>query len=486
MRIPEGFDIALGIGMSSFDRIIAALVRTDRFPQVQDFVVDAVTWTLFETRRTDVFLKATVRGTFRLAPARFVLRVRAHLSDVRPSQLLASAVAVDEAVITINGQDVPNVLSPAQQRDLLAAVNQLLVGHPLLDADEILRALRSALGLNLEDQAAENRAINNTFVTLFGAVGDAGYQDSVVILYDLRGRTVVTPTASMLRSGRDVVLGIAPRLLNSRILPAAIRQAFGSLPARVGSGDQKATISRLSLASDGNALRLQASLKAAGHDVFAQGPIHLFYSQPDHTLWVSGRDVSADVAIPDWVVGVVVLTIPLAIGIGIGLGALVVKSVADAVASGIASDTVESAFREGGLIDFGATVGSISFGGEAPTLIVRYLEIDDGALLVGASLYAGAETVRAVGASGADRLRWIQFDNGDLLSIPDAAALIEDGRMVGTGLHTVDFRPGSIRTYLRANPDETERNNLRALPPVDLDLFLLYEHPGVWTGTYLL
>jgi hypothetical protein len=393
---------------------------------------------------------------------------------------------VDEAVITIEGEDVPMELSPEQKRDILDAVNQVLVGRPLLDADEVLRALRAALGLAREDDEAEDDAINTTFILLAGAVGGEGRQDALLILYDLRGgRTAVTAAASIVRRERDVVVGIAPRLLNQRILPAAIEQAFGSLPAKVTRGDQTATISRLSLGSDGGALRLQASLTAAAHDVFVQGPIHLFYSQPDHSLWVSARDLSANVAVPDWVLIVVVLTIPLLIGIAIGLGALVVKSVADAVAAGIASETVESTVREGGLVDFGAAVGSVQLGDEAPTLVVRYLEIDDGALLVGASLYAGAEIVRAVGTSGARRLRWIQFDSGDVLSIPDAAALIEAGRFVGTGLHTVDFRPGSVKTYLRANPDETERNNLRELPPVDVDLFPIYEHPGIWAQTYL-
>lgn len=471
MALPIGWDFGIGIGTSVLNKLAA--------DQIGDGIVtpDAtITGITFSTNPavSPTQLFATVTGNATAgAPIRLVVIVEVSVDVDRTVQAVATEVQDHVYILTINGTEIPTPLN-AQEPAVLQAFNSI-IPNPLVIVDDVLSPLRRALGINVTPGRDETALIEAAVSVVVTTPRRDGYQDSLLLLMKMIGaRDVPSDARSIVRSARDLGVAVPPHVLNDEVFPAALTRVLGTLPATIGDPQRgEATVRSASITARDSALNVDLALTAAGHNVRVLGPIYVFYSQPDGGLWISTRDVTADVEVPPWVWVVVVLAFPLIIGAAIAVGALVVDAIADAAATDMTRSTIADE-----LLD--ALPGDLGGGrlGDLPT-IPRYVELIDGTLYLGSSVFVAPLTVAAVGAVGRRRLRWIQFDNGDVLGVRPAAGLLADGLLVGHRLHDVD------RRFLRANHDANTANNLRERGPVDLTLLPRNEQPQVWVDRFL-
>ncbi|MEL6891371.1 MAG: DUF3892 domain-containing protein [Actinomycetota bacterium] len=451
MVLPAGYDIGVAIATSGLTETLMARLRLGQIDPNADGAIDPETGTLgtlgYRIFRIE-WLPAADRG-----PAECWLSLH---SDPQGDDLsildigLTLTLTTDAAGSTSLGVVFREALTTTgpMQRAEIGSVVDLIEGTPLLDVTTMMTSIATALGVTLTPTTA--------FSTGLLAGDGTTAEPAIGVLASEAGiSTWAAAPVSWIHPRRHVAVAFGGPFIETTVVPAAIAAAFGPLPATV---QPSITLHSLAIASEPDQLRLSGSAAHSADPgvgtVLFGGPLRPWYSQVGRSLVVNTSDIDAAMPISWLLVLLGPVGVFLAAWIDTAIDTAVRSAVRGALA-GLLGDLDPSALAPGG----DATV----------RVVTRWASIEGGSLVLGLSLHAGPKTARIVATSGRRRLRLVQLDDDDVLSVADTVDLIDAGVLDVADVHVVRSATTG-RAWLRADRDNSEGNNLRSLPAVDTSL----------------
>jgi hypothetical protein len=456
VAVPPGVDIAIAIATAGLTELLMARLRLGERDPAAAGAIDPLAPPLGALGYRIVSLEWV--GAPELGPAECWLFVTSTPPGGDYSELaigVTLALRIDGAGSTVLGVAFREARAGADavSRSELEDLADDLEATPLLDVTGLLSEVGAALGVDLSGASATA-----------GVVEGTGAEPAIAVFVSTSGPVAFPPGArSFLHPRRHIALAFAGTFLEGVAVPAAVAGQFGALPAEIEPGIELRSIS---VAVEPDCFRVDGTAAHALDPgvaiVLFGGPVPIWYSQPSRSVRVDVDEIRA--ATPaSWLLA---LLGPL--------GAFLIGWI-DTMTNQLVRDGVRRAFAGllGG-IDPSALAPS---GGPPVGVVLRWVAIEDGSLVIGASLHAGPHAAVVVAVSGERRLTRVQLDDGDVLSILDAADLVEEGVLELADVHVV--RRATAAPYLRADPDQQTGNNLRSLPGIAVELIPIAERaPG--------
>lgn len=275
-----------------------------------------------------------------------------------------------------------------------------------------------------------------------------------------------TETTSPIAAGNALAIAYDDNFLNPVLAAGAAEQ--------VGREIEGARITRLSLVMDDSAIRVDGEAEKSGATISFTGPVTLRFVRAGNMLLTDAEGVEVDVDLP-WY-----LWFGLALGFVFGgpivgsviLGNVVFPALDDAAQ---APDAVQGGLvstLNGELVRLVEALQKLdSFAGVQGYLITDSADVSDGTIAIFAEVIVESFETEIVDARRYPSY-WFQkydspfqeFDLGNGRSYPahNVAELLKAGLVTIPGYHGVN---GRTRKFVRANPDESDVNNLDARFP---------------------
>lgn len=458
MVLPAGFDIGLGLATSGITLLLEARLRLGQTNPDTQNAIDPASPPLGSLGYRMQAIE--FRAAPDLGPAECWLIMDVSGPDPALGEInigLTLALTTDTAARTTLGLVFREARVGGQiwERMSLAALIDGIEASPLLDVTGFLTAASSALNITLPPTTALSTGL---------LTGDGNDAEPAIAVFVSIGGLAAFPTgaASFVHPRRHIAMALGGPFVQSAVIPAAIATGLGPLPVEVQPDIE---LRELTVMVEPNQLRLEGSAAhvadpGVGAVVFG-GPVRMWFSQTGQRLTVDVDDIDATMPI-SWLL---LLLGPLGVFLFSSIDTTIDASIRAAVRG-----------TTGGLLG-GFSPDSLAPAGDPPArAVLRWVAIEGGSLVIGLSLHAGPRTTRVVGASGDRRVLRVQLDDDDVLSVPDTVMLMDADVLQLPDVHVVRSK-ATGRSWLRANPDEMEGNNLRSLPQVDPTLIPPAEQP---------